>query len=697
MKLFKGGVFRNYLFSYLAVVMAICLVLGLSLTMLSASELGQSEQKLYQGRLEMAADYVERQIAALQEMRLQVKTGQIYQPLYLRSNVMYDMDLLENFTRFTSYSGWLQDYYLWYQNGQKVYGIRGTYSQEVFLQYMLNGMQKGEFLEMVKRQGREDVCFYTSPCLPDTLIICMPFYFGTIKAPAEESALVVLVKKAFLEQNLSKMTGASENAAFLLQYGNNVVMQNGTVSEGDPTGAGSNFMVRLTMPLPGFSIFERLDTFRNWTILIILFVALAGSGLAVYAAWHNYQPIQRLYGKYVEPVKNPSNELQTIEKMLHDAMESASFSQKCIDEQLTKMNQQQACLKQQLVMMLISGNDSPVVQRQIEALGYKMSHGLFAIYFLHLEPGGKTESLMKDVEGFSDEDNSLYAAELQANKEYAILANFEEEEQRQVILELLEDALTAHGLKARLQVSRSCRHLGEIACAAIEALNAASLSLPSDAETQDLRREEDRLRELIELTETGDIQQALECLDTIIVRTESTYPSLIMRMYMLNAISMRLHGIAVQSGIALAPENTGSESLGPEAIVRYLRYLVKALCANAEKTPDAAAEHSKGEASAYVREHGLDPNISLSSTAAALGVSTKQVTRMLHADIGMTFKEYLLQLRMEAAKQILRDDGLSITETAEKVGYFNISHFIKCFKEYVGVTPGEWKKYVQRK
>ena len=70
---------------------------------------------------------------------------------------------------------------------------------------------------------------------------------------------------------------------------------------------------------------------------------------------------------------------------------------------------------------------------------------------------------------------------------------------------------------------------------------------------------------------------------------------------------------------------------------------------------------------------------------------------MLHADIGMTFKEYLLQLRMEAAKQILRDDGLSITETAEKVGYFNISHFIKCFKEYVGVTPGEWKKYVQRK
>ena len=107
---------------------------------------------------------------------------------------------------------------------------------------------------------------------------------------------------------------------------------------------------------------------------------------------------------------------------------------------------------------------------------------------------------------------------------------------------------------------------------------------------------------------------------------------------MLNAISMRLHGIAVQSGIALATENTGSESLGPESIVRYLRYLVKALCANAEKTPDAAAEHPKGEASAYVREHGLDPNISLSSTAAALGVSTKQVTHICFA-FGMTVAE----------------------------------------------------------
>lgn len=101
-----------------------------------------------------------------------------------------------------------------------------------------------------------------------------------------------------------------------------------------------------------------------------------------------------------------------------------------------------------------------------------------------------------------------------------------------------------------------------------------------------------------------------------------------------------------------------------------------------------------GEVSEYVRKNCLDAKICLASTAEALGISTKQVARLLRGEINMTFKEYLVQLRMEEAKKILRDENLSIAETAEKVGYCDISHFIKCFKQYVGVTPGEWKKLV---
>ena len=75
-----------------------------------------------------------------------------------------------------------------------------------------------------------------------------------------------------------------------------------------------------------------------------------------------------------------------------------------------------------------------------------------------------------------------------------------------------------------------------------------------------------------------------------------------------------------------------------------------------------------------------------------MGISTKQVSRLLRREVDMTFKEYLLHLRMSAAQDFLREEGLSIAETANRVGYFNISHFIKCFKAYTGMTPGEWKK-----
>ena len=93
-----------------------------------------------------------------------------------------------------------------------------------------------------------------------------------------------------------------------------------------------------------------------------------------------------------------------------------------------------------------------------------------------------------------------------------------------------------------------------------------------------------------------------------------------------------------------------------------------------------------------MREHCLDTDVSLTSTAEALGISTKQVSRLLRMEVDMTFKEYLLELRMSAAQGFLQEDGLSIAETANRVGYFNISHFIKCFKSYTGMTPGEWKK-----
>ena len=419
--------------------------------------------------------------------------------------------------------------------------------------------------------------------------------------------------------------------------------------------------------------------------------ATSPMALAVWAAWKNSRPILRLYHQYVQSsppcghFPGPSNELKTIETLLHEATENAFLSRKQLDKQLEIMNLQRAYLKQQMVMMLISGNESPVVSRQIQEMGYRLDHGMYAVLFIHLEEGGNTTDLLKDVEGFSDEEYTLYAAELQENREYIVLMNFQEEEQCRELLELLSDSLESRNLSVQVQLSRLCSQLDEIASAAIETLNTPPTALTLDSGAVE---EEDALEQLAALTESGSTPQALALLETLIAQTENRYPSYLMRIYMLNRLAQQVMALASQEGVALPQEPIGQD---PASMRAALEKLVRALCCKAEgKLPVDKPEG--GKVAAYVREHCLDGDISLSSTAEAMGISTKQVSRLLRVEVDKTFKEYLLQLRMEAAQGFLREEGLSIAETANRVGYFNISHFIKCFKTYTGMTPGEWKK-----
>ena len=263
------------------------------------------------------------------------------------------------------------------------------------------------------------------------------------------------------------------------------------------------------------------------------------------------------------------------------------------------------------------------------------------------------------------------------------MMNVQEEEQVQGILGLLSDSLESRNLSVQVQVSRTCAHLDEIASVAIEALNSPPVALAvEDTEIA----ESDALEQLAALIESGSTSQALALLDTMIAQTKNRYPSYLMRIYMLNRLAQQVMTMASKRGLALPQEPIGQN---PDSIREALEKLVRSMCGMAAQPSD---RHEGGKAAAYVREHCLDTDVSLTSTAEALGISTKQVSRLLRMEVDMTFKEYLLELRMSAAQGFLQEDGLSIAETANRVGYFNISHFIKCFKSYTGMTPGEWKK-----
>lgn len=678
----RSRVFKRYVLSYLSVVLAVCMALGLALVRVASGQLRQAETEVYQARLAQTADYIERQLSTMEDIRLDVKTRLPFQPFYLNRQKTNEFELLDAFSRYAGFSPWIEEYYLWYQDDGKVFGTRSTYSECIFFQRVMKGLSAEQMTEALPEAGK--MLFQVPETRPDTLMIALPFYFGTARIPTGRCTLIFLVKLAQLRQTIWQMTGQPSDSGFALEYEGQTVLSTLT-AERTLSGQGTKEKARVVIEEPSIAGLERLGSFERLMIWIVVLAVLLGTAIAVYAAWRSYQPIRKLYAKYGGSQK-PSNELQTLEDLLSNSLKRNSFFQKQIEEQMEQLDLQQSWLKQQLVMMLITGNDSPVVKELIQKMGFEMSHAHFALCFLYLQGDeGDRTGLVRSIEDFSDEECTLYAAELQENREYIVLMNFQEEEQCRELLELLSDSLESRNLSVRVQWSRTCSQLNEIASAAIETLNTPPVALAVDnAEAE----EEDALEQMAALTESGSTSQALALLETMIAQTENRYPSYLMRNYMLNRLVQQMMTLASREGVTLPPKSPGQD---PDSVRETLEQLVRALCRKGAQR-SSAEKPEGGKTAAYVREHCLDGDISLSSTAEALGISTKQVSRLLRMEVDMTFKEYLLHLRMSAAQDFLREEGLSIAETAGRVGYFNISHFIKCFKAYTGMTPGEWKK-----
>jgi len=64
---------------------------------------------------------------------------------------------------------------------------------------------------------------------------------------------------------------------------------------------------------------------------------------------------------------------------------------------------------------------------------------------------------------------------------------------------------------------------------------------------------------------------------------------------------------------------------------------------------------------------------------------------------GIYFKDYLLQIRINEAKRLLRQSEMRIYEIAESVGFNNTDYFVTIFGKLENITPSEYRNHLVRK
>ena len=72
--------------------------------------------------------------------------------------------------------------------------------------------------------------------------------------------------------------------------------------------------------------------------------------------------------------------------------------------------------------------------------------------------------------------------------------------------------------------------------------------------------------------------------------------------------------------------------------------------------------------------------------------SAKYFGELVKTVTGKTAKDYINDRMLVAAKRLLADDSLSITQVSQALGFEYPQHFVRFFKARTGVTPSEYRK-----
>ena len=94
----------------------------------------------------------------------------------------------------------------------------------------------------------------------------------------------------------------------------------------------------------------------------------------------------------------------------------------------------------------------------------------------------------------------------------------------------------------------------------------------------------------------------------------------------------------------------------------------------------------------YIQEN-YQRDFSLEEISQYSGFSSQYFSRYFKEQMGITFTDYVSQLRIQKAKKFLAEPDSLVSSVAYAVGFENVNSFIRMFKRYEGVSPGKYKSY----
>ncbi|WP_409344972.1 helix-turn-helix domain-containing protein [Paenibacillus sp. MBLB4367] len=486
---------------------------------------------------------------------------------------------------------------------------------------------------------------------------------------------------------------------------------------------------RIVSVIPQNQLYQPLESVRNLMLAIAGFMIVLALSVLFYVNRRTFKPLDRLAGK-MSGTFRPAQPGQASGLGYLETVFDQMFTDR---EQLEKrVRDSKPVLKWRIVMDMLTGyrTDYASVSRQLEFTGIRFLPEMFVVCTAEF---GKEE-------GISPKDETLYAyalcnvAEEVIDMEHAgvavdlgsgsaaIIFSFAEGDEEQnhlralAILEHILDIMKRQfGLLVTAGVGRCYRDLKDIPKSYDESQRAlqyrmvvGSHSVISaldliGSDNQDYYRiikMTDRILEALRQTEHGKLNDYVSLMFQEAVGGGLS-PELI-RQLSYELVMKSLQAVAA-TGIDTEETLAGMGNLH-ERINRCNdwqeaeRIVQTALGEMARKVEDKRSQRGSNKAIekmlAFIEEHYRESAFSLDRLADEFELSPTYISKLFKEHTEKNFIDYLIEIRINASKELLADKNRKINDIAEGVGYTNTRSFLRAFKKYTGMTPTEYRDWV---
>lgn len=170
------------------------------------------------------------------------------------------------------------------------------------------------------------------------------------------------------------------------------------------------------------------------------------------------------------------------------------------------------------------------------------------------------------------------------------------------------------------------------------------------------------------------------------------------KQFILELTTVLRHSAAFQSPSGIITEAVPNLSVSdpPDHMISSFKLFLNKLMSELEHIREIENDSAVEQGCRYIEEN-FTRDISLEDAAEHCGLSSFYFSRLFKRKKKITFIDYLTNRRMEEARRLLADGGLSIKEISGMTGYSDPNYFTRVFKRVEGLSPSAYRSKIIQK